>query len=238
MTPLPFPLSGRVIPPTVAYAAGLICEHRPDIADVVRSAVLGDAAVTALDVLTLTRIEALDEQGANALAYLREIVRYAGNDPKALHGLADVLGLIPVCPADCAWYDHPDGFWLCVPRTNAAVRFLQPVPGPPPVGARGRHLNSAFVLGVPMSYGAKWTGEAGVYLSCVTADALRLYLSEGWGAAWARLPPTCLFALRAWFVALHAHTVSLDADTRAAWAKAHLDALNPPVRPQSPDRLN
>ena len=229
MTPIPFPLpAGRILPPTVAYAAGLICEHRPDLADGVRAAVLGDVAVTALDVLILARVDADDEQGAQVLAYLREIVHYGGNDPKSLHGLADVLGLIPACPADCAWYDHPDGFWLCVPRTNAAVRFLQPVLGPPSVGARGRHLNSAFVIGVPMSYGAKWTGEAGVYLSRVTADALRLYLSEGWGAAWARLPPTCLSALRAWFVAIHAHTVSLAPDIRAAWAKAHLDVLGAP----------
>jgi hypothetical protein len=238
VTPISFGIpTTRTLPPAVAYAAGLVCELRPDLADGVRAAVLGDAAMTALDVMTLARVEAGDKQGADALSCLREIVYYGGNAPKALHGLADVLGLIPACPADCAWYDHPDGFWLCVPRTNAVVRFLQPVPGPPPVGARGRLLNSAFVIGVPMSYGAKWTGDTGVHLSCVTADALRLYLSEGWGAAWARLPPACLSALRAWFVALHAHTVSLDPAVRAAWAKAHLDALADPVRPQSPDRL-
>ena len=45
MTPIPFPLpAGRILPPTTAYTAGLICEHRPDLADGVRSAVLGDAA--------------------------------------------------------------------------------------------------------------------------------------------------------------------------------------------------
>ena len=96
MTPIPFALpSGRILPPTTAYAAGLVCELRPDLADGVRSAVIGDAALTALDVMTLARVEAGDEQGANALSYLREIVHYGGNDPKALHGLADVLGLIP-----------------------------------------------------------------------------------------------------------------------------------------------
>jgi len=75
MTPIPFDLpSGRILPPTVAYAAGLVCELRPDLADGVRSAVLGDAAMTALGVLTLARVETGDEQGANALGYLREIV--------------------------------------------------------------------------------------------------------------------------------------------------------------------
>ena len=34
MTPLHFPLpAGRILPPTTAYAAGLVCELRPDLAD-------------------------------------------------------------------------------------------------------------------------------------------------------------------------------------------------------------
>ena len=34
MTPIPFPIpTGRALPPTTAYAAGLVCELRPDLAD-------------------------------------------------------------------------------------------------------------------------------------------------------------------------------------------------------------
>ena len=34
MTLMPFVLpAGRILPPTTAYAAGLICELRPDLAD-------------------------------------------------------------------------------------------------------------------------------------------------------------------------------------------------------------
>ena len=211
MTPIPFALpSGRILPPTTAYATGLVCELRPDLADGVRSAVLGDAALTALDVMTLARVEAADEQGANALSYLREIVHYGGNDPKALHRLADVLGLI---------------IW----RTLGMAIFTQD----------GEERMITTMLGDVWTVGNGYTvcGLGGAWASPGQAEdgaALLLrWLREGPDL---RLPKPILpgehEALRR-LIPLHAHTVSLDAKVRAAWAKAHLDALAEPVRPMS-----
>ena len=61
------------------------------------------------------------------------------------------------------------------------------------------------------------------------SDVLLRYLRDGFMAVWESVPRSPrtvdpLFAI----VALHAHTVSLAADARAAWAKAHLDALEAP----------
>ena len=217
MTPIPFPLpAGRILPPTTAYAAGLICERRPDLADGVRSAVLGDAALTALDVMTLARVEAADKQGANALAYLREIVHYGGNDPKALHGLADVLGLIPAAdkvatiidhdgeervgaPTICdVWHAADQHFIVC----GLGGSWLTDRPLLPPHHEQFRAHRGALVLQGYLRDGLEWVwGDAELDAE---HEALR------------RLIP------------IHAHTVSLDPDARAAWAKAHLDALGAP----------
>jgi len=206
MTPIPFDLpSGRILPPTVAYAAGLVCELRPDLADGVRAAVLGDAAMTALDVMTLARIEAGDKQGADALGCLRELVYYGGNAPKALHGLADTLELIPgsgpsmpiVSPDGSERIDHPT---IC-----DVVLFFG-----------WGHV----VVGLGDDvFQQDWHHAA---------DLLNAYLREGWGVAWgaAHLDGE-REALRR-LIPLHAHTVSLDPAVRAAWAKAHLDALGAP----------
>jgi len=202
MTPIPFDLPSRTLPPTVAYAAGLVCELRPDLADGVRAAVLGDAALTALDVMTLARIEAGDKQGADALGCLRELVYYGGNAPKALHGLADVLGLI---------------IWRVVGMTIFT------------------HDGEQRVLTTML--GDVWTVGAG-YAVCGLGDA---WVSPGqaedgaalflrWLREWPELQiphpilPGEREALRR-LIPLHAHTVSLDPAVRAAWAKAHLDAL-------------
>ncbi len=216
MTPILLDLpASRTLPPAVAYAAGLVCEHRPDLADGVREVVLGDAALTVIDVMTLARVEAVDEQGVNVLGYLREIVHYGGNAPKALHGLADVLGLIPRRTAEMKITTGSEGR-IGDPTICDVVRWG--FEGPCVVG-----------LGRPRF--------AGMSAATSAADLLNAYLREGWGVAWgaAHLDGE-REALRR-IVTLHAHTVSLDPAVRAAWAKAHLDALADPVRPQSPDRL-
>ena len=216
MTPIPFDLPRRILPPTTAYATGLVCELRPDLADGVRSAVLGDAALTALDVMTLARVEAADEQGANALSYLREIVHYGGNDPKALHGLADVLGLIPRRDKGMEMHTRDNVARVGNPTICDVVRW-------------------PYVRPCVVGFGSP--GFAGVARALEGADLLNAYLREGWGPAWGQgTLPGEHEALRR-LIPLHAHTVSLDAEVRAAWAKAHLDALAEPVRPQSPDRL-
>ena len=206
MTPIPFDLPRRILPPTTAYAAGLVCELRPDLADGVRSAVLGDAALTALDVLTLARVEAVDEQGANALAYLREIVHYGGNDPKALHGLADVLGLIRA-PAK--------GLTILTP--NNERRDGHSVIGD--IWWRPGHHR--MITGLPR--GSTW------YRTPIEAqDAARLLLhsiNDGFVVAWQSATLDGERKALRRLIPIHAHTVSLDPDARAAWAKAHLDAL-------------
>jgi len=212
MTPIPFDLPARILPPTTAYAAGLVCQYRPDLADGVRAAVLGDAALTAIDVMTLARVEAGDEQGARALNYLREIVHYGGNDPKALHGLADVLGIIPAADKVAKIIDQ-DG----VERVGA-----------PTIGdvwcAADEHLivcgiGGAWLAGCPLPpHHEQSRAHRG-------ALVLQSYLRDGlewvWGDAELDADREALRRL----IPLHAHTVSLDPAVRAAWAKAHLDAL-------------
>ena len=220
MTPIPFDLPRRILPPTTAYATGLVCEHRPDLADGVRSAVLGDAAMTALDVLTLARVEAGDEQGANALSYLREVVHYGGNAPKDLHGLADVLGLIPRRTAEMKITtgdgDPTIGDNYFTPESGHAVCGLGA--GPWAYAHAPDHVETL-------------QAEEG---ACVLVN----YLAHGWDAALALVTGDGEREALRRLIPLHAHTVSLDADARAAWAKAHLGALAEPARPMSPDRLN
>lgn len=202
MTTIPFPLPRRVLPPTVAYAAGLVCEHRPDLADGVRAAVLGDSAVTALDVLTLARVDADDEQGSRALAYLREIVHYGGNDPKALHRLADLFGLIPRRTAD-----------MRITTADGEERV-----GDPTIGDVWTVGAGYAVCGLGDAWASPGQAEDGAAL-------LLRWLREG---PEVRIPKPMLpgerEALRR-LIPIHAHTVSLDPDARAAWAKTHLDAL-------------
>ena len=207
MTPIPFSIpTGRALPPTTAYAAGLVCELRPDLADGVRSAVLGDAALTALDVMILARVEAGDEQGANALSYLREIVHYGGNAPTALHGLADVLGLIqsPIT-----------GLTIVTPDNERRDRCS--VIGD--IWWRPGHRRQ--IIGLP--FRSTW------YQTLSEAqDAARLLLrsiSDGFVIAWELATLSGERKALRRLIPIHAHTVSLDAETRTAWAKAHLDAL-------------
>ena len=219
MTPIPFTLpAGRILPPTVAYAAGLVCEHRPDLADAVRAAVMGDAVVVDLDALALNCAQRQDEKGSLICDRLREVAHYAGDAPKALHGLADVLGMI-LSPVRGLTIVTPDNERRDGCSTIGDI-WWRP----------GHHRQ---ITGLP--YRSTW------YKTLSEAqDAARLLLrsiSDGFVLAWesAALPGERK-ALRC-LIPIYAHTVSLDADTRAAWAKAHLDALTPSIRPQSPDRL-
>ena len=222
MTPIPFPIpTGRVLPPTTAYAAGLVCELRPDLADGVRSAVLGDAAMTALDVLTLARVEAGDEQGANALVYLREIVHYGGNAPTALHGLADVLGLIPRRTAEMKITtgdgeerdgDPTIGDNYFTPESGHAVCGLGGGVWARPAWRVNPHHKP---------FAEEMASEDG---GCL----LNEYLLNGWHVAWLSGGLVGEREALRRLIPLHAHTVSLDAEVRAAWAKAHLDALVAP----------
>lgn len=171
MTPIPFDLPRRILPPTTAYAAGLVCELRPDLADGVRSAVLGDAAVTALDAMAYACVETGDAQGVNVLGCLREIVRHRGDTSKDLRAMVDAVQRL-----DDALYDCFD--WRASPTFNHADLCLQ-----------------------------------------------LMYWRGGFAPCWQHAKtPNDLRCLRQ-VITLHAHTVSPNAAVRAAWAKAHLDAL-------------
>jgi hypothetical protein len=78
MTPIPFDLPKPTITPMVAYATGLVCEQRPDLADEVRCVVLGNNAVAVLDTMMFACVKADDGRGISALTLLRSIVRCEG----------------------------------------------------------------------------------------------------------------------------------------------------------------
>lgn len=168
MTPIPFDLpSTRILPPTVAYATGLVCEQRPDLADKVRRAVLGDNAVVGLDMMTFDCAKVADGRGISALSLLRSIVRW--------HGEMDVSSML----ADLANVVYDSFDWH---------PSLEP-----------EHADLALRL---------------------------MYLRLGFGPCWKHAKtPNDLRGLRR-LIVLHAHTVSLQADLCASWAKAHLDHLD------------
>ena len=234
MTPIPFDLPRR-LPPAVAYAAGLICQHRSDLSNGVRAAVLGDDAVTALDVLTLARVEADDEQGSRALAYLREIVHYAGNDPKSLHGLANVFGLLPWSTAKhdgqqwnngtVWWRQTKDDLWHEIMWLPNDVMF-EPAPAPEtmfghiPIGHA--FLLKTGVLGVCGLPFANFRNHA---MTLRGSRAFCCYLREGFAVVYAASKSDGAREALRRLIPIHAHTVSLDPAARAAWAKTHLGAL-------------
>ncbi len=249
MTPIPFDLpSTRTLPPTVAYAAGLVCELRPDLADGVRSAVFGDAALTALGVLTLARVEARDKQGSAALGCLRDLVYYGGNAPTALHGLADVLGLLPWSTAKfdgerwnngtAWWRQTKDDPWSRIQWRPDDIVFESPPAadtlfGHVPIGHAFWYQNGVLrVCGLPL---ARFQDQA---MALRGSRVVWRYLHEGFAVVWAASKSDGAREALRHLVPIHAHTISLDPAERAAWAKAHLDAIDEPVRPMSPDRLN
>ena len=217
MTPFPFPLpAGRILPPTVAYAAGLVCEHRADLADGVRAAVLGGDRAVAFNDLMIERAHFADEGGGEIVSHLSEIVHYGGFAAKDLHALAALLGAIP---------RRTPTMWISTPEHMERV-------GDPTIGDVWAVSPQALVCGLPAD---PWPDNRAAHEG---AALIMRYLRDGFSQAWAgAFTPGEREALRR-LIPLHAHTVSLDPGTRAAWAKAHRDALIPTILPQSPDRLN
>jgi len=221
MTPIPFDLpSGRILPPTVAYAAGLVCEHRPDLADGVRRAVLDtntavngiSAALLSVNSVWNSCDQRHDKIGSLACERLCEIIFDGIDAPKSLHRLADILGLIPQCSADMQ-ITRPRWVMSLLPK---GMKYT----GDPTIGdVIGWGSESRRVVGL---------GDLNFVEICTARDAAELleaYLRSGWNPAWKRAAlPGEREALRR-LIPLHAHTVSLDPAVRAAWAKAHLDAL-------------
>lgn len=221
MTPITSPAVARVLPPTVAYAAGLVCEHRPDLADGVREVVLGDAAVTGLDVLIRARVDADDGRGAQALGYLYEVVLRQGRAPTALHGLADLFGLIPRRTAEMR-ITSGDGQER-VGDPTIGDNYYTPESGHAVCGLPGGSWAQREVDYNPdRKSAAEYAAEAG---GCLLDE----YLCEGWSVVWGVVSGGAHLdgereAVRR-LIPIHAHTVSLDATVRAAWAQAYLNAL-------------
>ena len=214
--PIPFPLPRRILPPTVAYAAGLVCEHRPDLADGVRAAVLGDDAVYGLDALALACAQRQDEQGALVCSRLQEIVHYGGNAATALHSLADGLGMVP------QWFEgmlvrSPDGVYDRTRGPTIGDEWRVPVPM-----STGRVLSGPSVCGLPDPDPVEWDREARWNAWGHEAVAVLLeYLRDGFTAIDRRaMFPTERKAF-VMIVRIHAHTISLDPAECAAWAKTY-----------------
>lgn len=207
MTPIPFPMpAGRTLPPTVAYAAGLICELRPDLADEVRAAVLGEDRAVAFDGLILACIDAKDEQAVGALGYLREIVHHGGLALTDLQALAALLGVVPA-PGNVAKIIDRDGVERVGDPTTGDVVLLRERT---PATGHQRGVETFSTVGIPNHRTTR------AYRAFDDAAVLMTYLREGFVTAWARVPRLRgavdpLFAI----VRLHAHTVSPNADARA-----------------------
>ena len=224
----------RTLSPYVAYATGVICENRPDLANEVRSAVLGDRAEYELNALILARIEACfvsgddagADVGANAVSYLRRVCLNP-EDNKALRALVDALGLIRECPDYCVWCERPDGAWLCLNREDPFIEEagLRRSEGSPPLGATWAHPCGPGVFGIPRDVTSSWRGEEGAAKARQAAAVWQALTTSGFEAAWALLPRETLWSVRKWVIAVAAHTISPDPAVRATWAKAHIDAL-------------
>lgn len=168
MTPIPnLPTINNPPPPTVAYAAGLICERRSDLARRVRVAAMNDYQRYLTDI-GVACSNGGDQQGAVVCGLLHEIMLYGekhrGRTHEALRTLSYAL---------CDKFE-----WI----------------GSAPKGDD---------LALPTMY-LYYGGFAPCWEHAKTPNDLR-----------------CLRRL----IPIHAHTVSLDATVRAAWAQAHLDAL-------------
>lgn len=187
MTPVAFdpPPTRRVLAPGVAYAAGLICEHRPELADQVREAVLGDHAQTTLRFAIA--IAAINRPGNDyqIFAKLADVVHYAGARPRDMQAIVSLLGIMPRLPPSCVWYEHIDGRWRYGHPDNVFIELegFTPSKSTPPLGAVWAHPLGPGVIGIPHE------------------------------------------VTRQWVVQVTAHTVSPDPNVRAAWTRAHLDAL-------------
>lgn len=213
----------RVLPPTVAYAAGLICEHRPDLADPIREAVLGDNAVDALTDLARLALYAGGAGGADSetMSLCMMLLGVFWEIEGELHKLADTLGLVP------EWCEgmlvrSPDGVYHRDRGPTIGEEWRVPVPM-----STGRVLSGPSVCGLPDPEPVAWDQEARWNAWGHEAVAVLLgYLRGGFSAIDRRaMLPTERKAF-VMIVRLHAHTVSLDSAERTAWAKAHLSHLD------------
>ena len=240
MTPIPFPLpAGRILPPTVAYAAGLVCEHRPDLADGVRAAVLGDDAISAVNRVWFVCERRKDQIGALLCERLCEVINDDINAPIALDRLADVLGMIPrLLPRRswfCAWQprlpstpfsqSYPDAPGRGLDRSlTIGERWIAQVDQGFPTSQFGQYVVGFGTTKEPADFGNGGSPDQH-HRAHDAAELLLSYLHNGFAAVWGKAStPGQREALRR-LIPLHAHTVSLDDAARAAWAKAHLDAL-------------
>jgi hypothetical protein len=220
MTPILLDLpASRTLPPTVAYAAGLVCELRPDLADGARSAVLGDDAAADLHRLTLACGALGDGQGNAACDCLRLLVEHHDTHitRSYLHALADILNVIPQRTAE-----------MQVTTGDGEGRDGDPTIGD--VYATGERVPMRFYPSGTEVYricGLTGAQMVKAYNARDAANLLDQYLRRGFDAAWADVPRLAVGAREALrrLIPLHAHTISLDAEVRAAWAKTHLDAL-------------
>lgn len=229
MKPVSFDLQPvKKLTPAVAYAAGLICEMRPDLADPVREAVLGDRTVDALNDLATIALYAGGAGGADTetIALCMRLLGVIWDIDGELRALVDALGLIRECPDYCVWCERSDGTWLCLHREDPFIERagLRRSESSPPLGATWAHPCGPGVFGIPHDVTSSWRGEEGAAKARQTAAVWQILTTSGFGAAWALMPRETLWSVRKWVIAVIAHTISPDPAARAVWAKVHLGA--------------
>lgn len=208
----------RALTPAVAFATGLVCEYRPNMAERVRAVVLGDEANIREGLCAIALLMALkggereDYDGLPVVTLMEVIVH--GLD---INALAEVLGLI-LSQDEVEKITSRDGAdRIGTPKIGDVVQLRKRTPmNFHPCGAETYH--AVGLVGHRTVKG---------YRAHDAAQTLACYLREGFAAAWAKVPhynDGGVGALHT-VVRLHAHTVSFDAGVRAAWAKAHIDAL-------------
>lgn len=219
MTPIPFDLPKRTITPMVAYATGLICEHRPDLADVVRAAVLNEVVTIGCDtaIFDLNRVSFVCEQSQDQIGSfvcdrLCEVISDGVDAPRSFHRLADVLGLIP---------KYTTTMQVTPPKRYASICNNKKYVIAPTIGdVIQSDLDVPWVVGLGQPGWIWMMADA-----CDAAELFDVYLGLGWNRAWKRATLKGEREALRHLIPIHAHTVSLDAQIRAAWVKIHLDAL-------------
>lgn len=172
---------------------------------------------------------------------LHDLVHYGGNDPKALHGLADVLGMIPHLQPRMAWFcawqprlpstpfsqSYPDAPGRGLDRSlTIGERWIAQVDYSFPTAQFGQYIVGFGTTKEPADFGNGGSPDQH-HRAHDAAELLLFCLRDGFAAAWGKAStPGEREALRH-LVPIHAHTISPDPDTRTAWAQAHLDALKP-----------
>ncbi len=190
MNPVAFdlPPTRRVLAPGVAYAAGLVCEHRPQFADVVRAAMFGPDPYESL--CSAAREAAVAKRGedCHVLAKLADVYHYAGIKSGNMQALVSMLGIMPRLPPSCVWYEHIDGRWRYGHPDNVFIELegFTPSKSTPPLGAVWAHPLGPGVIGIPHEVTSHWRGRIGADKARQTAAVWRALVSEGFAAAWAK----------------------------------------------------